>query len=122
MSRPYSIERAAILAAILARVNPSLGPFQIAQNVMHLQRIGRQAETIAVNLCNLPDYQETFDKRMKGLRRRAGDICERLSVPCVHGNIWAALGGDPRGYCLKLHIPGMAGDGFGGVDDGLPVY
>ena len=119
--------RAAELAAIIAR-HSTLPPHQIAAHVTHLQRIARQAVTIATNLCNVPDYQETYDRRIDRLRLHTAEICEALDRERIYGMATPtrlfnfAIGGDPRGPCLRLLIEGERGDGWGQANDGTGSY
>jgi hypothetical protein len=118
-----SPERAAELAAIIAR-RSSLSPYQIASHVLHLQRIARQAVTIATNLCNVPGYQPVFDRRMAALRKHAATLCDVLGTGFQSGlplfNV--KLGGDPRGPCCRLWIDGEPGDGYDRADDGTGSF
>lgn len=115
MTTNETTARAATLAAIVAR-KTTLPPHLIAAKVTHLQRIARQAVTIATNLCNLPDYQQTYEARIARLRSAASLICASLGA-----DFSVKLGGDPRSCCCRLFIAGERGD-FGGADDGFPVY
>ena len=120
-----STQRAAELSALIAR-HSTLPPHQIAAHVLHLQRIARQAVTIATNLCNIPDYQETFDRRISRLRFHADDICLALQPSADADHMVRVfrteLGGDPRGPCLRLLIEGERGDGWDADNDGTGSY
>ena len=117
-----STQRAAELAALIAR-HSTLPPHQIAAHVLHLQRIARQAVTIATNLCNIPDYQETFARRAAKLREYANKICAEIGNATVpNRGCWSEVGGDPRGPCLRLLIEGERGDGWGADNEGQGSY
>ena len=121
-----STQRAAELSALIAR-HSTLPPHQIAAHVLHLQRIARQAVTIATNLCNIPDYQETFDRRAAKLREHAGGICATLNDALINAPLRKTcfsveLGGDPRGPCLRLIIEGERGDGWDADNEGQGSY
>ena len=117
-----STQRAAELSALIAR-HSTLPPHQIAAHVLHLQRIARQAVTIATNLCNIPDYQETFDRRAAKLREHANKICAEIGKATVpNRGCWSKVGGDPRGPCLRLLIEGERGDGWDADNEGQGSY
>lgn len=121
MSGRESYERAAYLAALIARKS-DLPAHLIARHVTHLQRIARQAVNSAVNLCNVPDYQERHDRKMESLRKHGYTIVEQLNKAAPMGSAYnLALGGDPRGPCCWLKIPGERGDGMD-PDSGFAVY
>ena len=134
--------RAASLGALLARHYPEATPHSIASVVFAMQRATRTAKKFAEDQCNF-DLGDPDDKRSAyARRRRAQDkaefaITERMfdaelivpeyrSTDCrrmgINGLPEAArlnLGGDPRGPCGRLIIPGVRGDGFG---DGFAIY
>lgn len=54
---------------------------------------------------------------MEGLRKRAGAILGALEVTGAR----SIVGGDPRGPCMWIAIPGIRGDGMEGGEQ-LAVY
>lgn len=110
MTSRESLHRACELTALIARACPDQPAHLIATRVAHLQRIARQAKAICERQCNGYHHEEdeTRDnKRIDGLRRRAqalaADFCTSATV---------RLGGDPRGPCCRIKIPGQPGDGW----------
>lgn len=94
-------------------------PANIAHVVLQLQRIATSQKTAATNLCNIPNYQETYNKRTEGQRERVAALLEAFPGAKVK------LGGDPRGNCCYLSLPGVAGDAWDIDDNGVrgwPVY
>ncbi len=83
-----------------------LNPHQIARIVLQLQREASAQKTAATNLCNIADYQETYDKKTASARARVAKLLEPFP------GVKARLGGDPRGACFYLAVPGIGGDGW----------
>lgn len=104
-------ERAAHLAALLARKSP-LPASVIARHVTQLQRIAKQAKAAEVNRCNVPGFD--YEGKLKRLAGHAASACKAMGVSI-------ALGGDPCGPCCWLKIPGERGDGMD-PDSGIAVY
>ena len=121
-------ERAAQLAVYLAIHSQKCGvtpaPGLIARTVVAMQKAARSAKRAAENACTYPvtpegvlraarkqeRQQETLNA---GLRHMGQHGAAADSVPTVE------LGGDPRGSCGRLLIPGQPGDGWGG---GFAIY
>ena len=82
-------------AAVLQAELPKNPPHLTARDAMALMRLGRQHSTQAANLCNIPNYQEKYDKRTANIRVKIVDI---LFPYGAH----ALCGGDPRGCIVKL--------------------
>jgi len=110
-----SVVRFVKLASILAE-KTKLPPLDIARHVCHLQRIARRAKANATALCNVAGHQERHDKRAESLRRQGARIVADLG-----GGFALTIGGDPRGPCCWLKIPGIPGDGWD-RDAGHPIY
>lgn len=122
-------ERAAQLAVYLALHAVVRGgdksPTRIGALVAEMQKAARSTKRQAENACNYPmseAQQERAAKRQDraqaflnaGLRHL---VPEGANHDCDAPTI--ELGGDPRGPCAVLHIPGQRGDGWG---DGFAVY
>lgn len=58
----------------------------------------------------VPRYAVTSDRRER-----------RISALLAPFGVRAKIGGDPRGYCVKLHLPSGAYNTWGGADDGFGV-
>ena len=125
-----SPERAAELAAILANYAHSCGmhagPHRIARVVVAMQKAARSAKRRGEHACNygLDDKQEAAQQRWHTRTETAHNL---QLLELVDGGTFAAehaptveLGGDPRGPCAKLRVPGQRGDGFGA--DGFGIY
>lgn len=121
-SNRSSASRAAELAAILAQYCASLGvnnppPFRIAAAVMAMQKAARSAK----RACSYSYRDDAAEARATKRQVRAQDkLAEQLAQ--LTGGVLKCrveLGGDPRGPCATLHIPGQRGDGWG---DGYGIY
>lgn len=132
--------RAAALGALLARHYPDATPHAVALVVHAMQAATRRAKKFAEDRCNY-DLGDPDDKRSSySRRRRAQDKAEIAINRCLgyvdlfgyqpYGDhstnrfnsdnpAKIDLGGDPRGACGRLIIPGMAGDGWG---EGFAIY
>ena len=119
-------KRAAELAVILAQHAAECGasptPHRVATLVVDMQKAARTAKRWAENECNYPTTEEQQKRAARREERALHAINEELaayfqgtkdSPPTIE------LGGDPRGPCARLHVPGQRGDGWG---DGFAVY
>lgn len=128
--------RAAELAAILARHYPDAASHNIADVVADMQRATRTAKRFAEDQCtfDLGDPDDTRSdyarrsKRQDSAERRINAVLMRAKLYNLRYTGEAAphaapakvdLGGDPRGPCGRLHVPGQRGDGWG---DGFAIY
>ena len=107
------------LAAFLAARNPQLAPGYVAQVALKLSRLARAATTNATNLCNIANYQAKYDRKADSLHRKA--------EAALNGSfsLYARVGGDPRGACLRLFstdrkMP-VRGNTMGGDEEGHAV-
>lgn len=127
--------RAAELAAILAQRYPLSRPVMVARVVVEAVKLARYAKARAELECSYPMTDENINRAAKRIERAASRITAQLAEAC-NVNAPAELrfdgadmrraaprfefGGDPRGCCGKLIVPGMDGDGWG--RDGFPLY
>lgn len=120
-------ERAAELACILAlcavKHGATVKPHIVATLVGEMQKAARSAKRQAEHEC---DYQATDAQAMRAATRRHraqsrinAALCAIMGADDVDTVPAIKLGGDPRGPCATLHIPGQRGDGWG---DGFAVY
>ena len=122
--------RAAELGALLARHYPAAPVGRIATVVNQMQSAARAAKSWEERRCN---HDMTWEVAAKGERTiertrsllndvlRHYDLIldsDRTATP-----VWEpariSLGGDCRGACGSLHIPGLSGDGW---EDGFAIY
>lgn len=109
------VESIAALGAALQREFPrKLNPGQCGRLAAALWACGNTANRIAENQCNLANYDA--DRPREALRRRLSRIFERFGVRLAHH-----ISGDPRGYCLKLHLRRTGGNTWGGDAEGYGV-
>jgi len=77
-----------------------------------LYKLALACEHNATELCNTTDHVDTRDK----LRARLKAIAAKHNVALV-----ADVTGDPRGYCLKLHLPDESHNTWGGKESGFGI-
>lgn len=114
-------ELAAYLTAHLACRGLPCHPHHIADTVAAMQKAARAAKTAAENACNYPQTEAQEARAEKRGARAQAHLNESLRL-LFGDNLEAptvTLGGDPRGPCAMLHIPGERGDGWG---DGFGIY
>jgi hypothetical protein len=103
-------EHLATLAAMLAmNATKQASPIAVARDALALIRIGRQAATLSVRQCNGEGHWEggrwhwddadeaRAEKRRATMRKNAQKIADDYGATIE-------LGGDPRGYVLRLHL------------------
>lgn len=124
--------RAAELAALLARHYPAAPVGAIAAVVGDMQRAARAAKRHVEVLCSYewaevraPAWARQENRAAARINARLADFA--LSMPGQNPHRFplhpapasVSLGGDPRGPCGYLAIPGLPGDGWG---DGYAIY
>lgn len=124
-------ERAAQLAVYLAMYSQACGvtpaPGLIARTVVAMQKAARSAKRAAENACTCPVTPEGVLRAARKQERQQETLNADLRAMVGDVAAWGAtdgfptvtLGGDPRGSCGTLHIPGQPGDGWG---DGFAIY
>lgn len=113
--------RAASLGALLARHYPNTTAHRIAKVVYEMQQAAKKAKAWETRRCNY-SMTERQDEAGHARLARMQDNLNKALEAC--GDNWTshatvALGGDPRGPCARLSIPGQSGDGWG---DGYAIY
>lgn len=119
--------RAAYLGALLGKHYPDASPNCIAKLVSAMQAAAKSAIRWELRRCNHGMTETQGARGMQRLQRLQDAINADLVLltPVTEGshppenlpNV--LLGGDPRGSCASLHMPGLRGDGFG---DGFAIY
>ena len=121
-------KRAAELGALLARHYPEASIHCVGLAVREMQGAARTAVAWETRCCNVPMSEADDDRG----RARLAKLQDRINVTLAHTYLHPigepapmeqparlSLGGDPRGSCAWLIVPGLDGDGFG---DGFAVY
>jgi hypothetical protein len=94
---------------VLARNFPNVDVVKLQTD---LYKLALDCERNALGLCNTPNHVDVRDE----LRERLITIAKK------HGaNIVADVTGDPRGYCLKLHLPDGSYNTWGGRESGFGI-
>lgn len=128
MTDPFRSDpkRAAELAVILAMHAHSCGtstaPHRIAELVVTMQKAARGAKRKAEWECCDHSYSGEWGARAEGRQANTQAKINAALLALYDGRDDAPtieLGGDPRGPCARLHIPGQRGDGWG---DGFAIY
>lgn len=112
--------RCAELSIALARHYPNTKSHLIPGLVIQLQELAALAHAYAEELCNgeIEEEEEERETAHKAIVvRLTADM--RLMFGDDHPTI--KLGGDPRGPCCYLKIPGVRGDGWA-PEEGFAVY
>lgn len=130
MAKTYPT-RAAELAAMLAQAYPAARPAMVARVMVEAVKLARYAKARAELECSYPMTEENINRAARRIERAAARINASLADACMgEGDAsvkrdpqhapTCEFGGDPRGCCGKLIVPGLAGDGWG--RDGFPLY
>lgn len=77
-----------------------------------LYSLALACERNALRLCNVPNAK---DER-EALRSRAWMICQKYKI-----DMGIEVTGDPRGFCLKLHLPNGDWNSLGGKEAGYGI-
>jgi len=112
--------RAAELGALLAGVLPSACPHQVARLVTDMQRHTRMAKRHALTAMYNGRSDTAADRLAAQYHQTAENFTTRLESLGAPKGTTVELGGDPRGPCGWLAIPGMTGDGCG--NPGFAIY
>lgn len=121
-------KRAAELGALLARHYPEASIHCVGLAVREMQGAARTAVAWETRCCNVPmgDIENARGRaRLVTLQDRltatlAHTYLHPIGEPAPHDNpARLSLGGDVRGPCARLMVPGLSGDGFG---DGFAIY
>jgi hypothetical protein len=125
-------KRAAELGALLARHYPEASIHCVGLAVREMQGAARTAVAWEVKRCNVPMSEVEDERGQARLERLQGRLNMMLAHAPLHlmpaesgaaphaNRATVKLGGDPRGACAFLEVPGLRGDGFG--DDYFAIY
>ena len=113
--------RAAELGALLARHYPDASSHCVGLAVREMQGAARTAVAWETRCCNVPMSEADDDRG----RARLAKLQDRLNATLAHTYLHPigepapmeqparlSLGGDVRGPCARLIVPGLDGDGF----------
>lgn len=132
-------ELACILTLYATRVGAEVKPHILADTVAAMQKAARSAKRQAEHACNYGYPTEAAEarafKRQEREQAKLNDMLANMvradasEVPIITdtkgipalatAGPTVELGGDPRGPCAVLHIPGQRGDGWG---EGFGIY
>ena len=117
--------------AQLTRALPDVAPHLVARNARLLMRHARTHGNLAEAECNgpgdyvnripYPEAGRIYDEHQERCERRTAQVERRIEALCTDLGIKADFGGDPRGYAVKLHLPGGAYNTWGGAESGWGV-
>ena len=97
----------AAFAAALQAEKPKQPPHITAMDAVKIMHLGRRMATASVNLCNIPNYQATYDGRATAIRVMLAAILKPYGARAI-------TGGDPRGCTVKLKLRSGRTNDFGG--------
>lgn len=132
MSNRPDPTRAAELAAILTQRYPHSRPAMVARVMVEAVKLARYAKARAELECSYPMTEENCNRAARRIERAAAKVNHDLASAIYGAKLSrrdaetainmprCEFGGDRRGTCGKLIIPGMDGDGWG--RDGFPLY
>lgn len=102
---------------------PGVPPAAILDYGRAILRSARKLDRLAVALCNGDIDQDAYDAAKARAVARVQRVLDEMAAwtsPSRRVTI-AEAGGDPRGYCLKLHLPSGKGNTWGGDSEGWGV-
>lgn len=102
-------EARAMNEKVLARNFPQANPVKLQNDLF---KLAIACERNAIGLCNTPNWIDTREK----LRDRLVAIAKKHGIA-----LKADVTGDPRGYCLKLHLPDESYNTWGGKESGWGI-
>ncbi|CAB4162077.1 hypothetical protein UFOVP786_24 [uncultured Caudovirales phage] len=134
-----SAARTAQIAVLLSQHYPDATPFFAADTAVRLYSAARAAKAWEEARCNYAMTEAQEERGTKRIDRMEVRLNARLAVRSLQAigpkdPDWMktipsngphdkpatiSLGGDPRGPCASLDIPGLKGDGWG---DGFAIY
>jgi hypothetical protein len=94
---------------VLARNYPEANATKLQNDLF---KLALACERNALGLCNEPNFEDRRDE----LREQFKAICKKHGI-----NLKADVTGDPRGYCLKLHLPDGSWNTWGGKETGYGI-
>ena len=110
----------ALFVAVLAeadRLHPGprglLPPQELTGRAVAFRKLARSLERYAVKGCNV-GLNEREDARASKAADAARDMARLIGATAI-------VGGDPRGYCLKLVLPTGRYNTWGGAEEGWGV-
>jgi hypothetical protein len=123
-------KRAAELGALLARHYPEASIHCVGLAVREMQGAARTAVAWEVKRCNVPMSEVEDERGQARLERLQGRLNAMLDHAKLHAHpvgelapmeqpARVKLGGDPRGACAFLTVPGLESAGWG---DGFAIY
>lgn len=116
----YRSDKEAFLVRLAVEL-PDVPPTAILYHGRAILHAARNLDRLAVSSCNgeiADDYYESEKARAVARVQRALDGLAEWTDRRV---TIAEVGGDPRGYCLKLHLPSGKGNTRGGDSEGWGV-
>lgn len=91
---------------VIARNFPTADAWKLQND---LYRLSIACHQNAVNLCNIQNWQD----QREILRAKLASIAKKHNIKIV-----ADVTGDPRGWCLKVHMPDGSYNSWGGKEAG----
>lgn len=103
------------LSAVIANAWPKLPPNRVARLSDRLCRYGARIKRLATDYCNgdvqNDDYDHAIERVESGIKEQSRDF----------PGFKYKIGGDPRGYTLKIILPTEQYNTLGGKEEGWGV-
>ena len=96
---------------VLARNYPTVDAVKLQNDLF---KLALACERNALGLCNTPNHKDAREE----LRARFKAILKKYNLESC---MVADVTGDPRGYCLKLHLPDGSYNTMGGKENGYGI-
>lgn len=108
-----SQEKETFLQRFVEEFTPLIGMNDAFKYGLELMRLAKKKERYNLLYCNvgLSSYQEKKDGEVDN---QVKDIAEKLHTSIL-------IGGDPRGYALKILLPSGLYNTWGGVENGYGI-
>jgi len=84
-----------------------------------LMRLARRHNVIQERLCNEPDHNGKLARADERIEKRIKALCSAEPIACAVDAV--ILGGDPRGYTVKVRLKNGRYNTWGGAEDGWGV-
>jgi len=124
-------EREQFIALMVADYCPQYSIFRVCEAARALLRHARTHGNLAVEECNgpgdyvnhvpYPEAGKIYDDHAASVAKRQERVEKRIKEICAEFNLPVTLGGDPRGYTVKVKLPSGAYNTWGGSEEGYGV-
>lgn len=115
-------ERVALLALILKRIGTTpQSDYRYYHTAVELCVVSDRLKSASVRLCNGDMEMPAYERRMTNAEKKLNSLMADVGVIAAefpNGKLFD-VGGDPRGYVVKLQHPTVASNSMGGDGYGI---